>query len=443
MKDLKIYFTSDLHGYVYPTDYVNTTEKNIGILNIINSFEKDDNTLIIDGGDTIQGSPFTNYLSNTDFDVHPIATIFNEGQYDFVTLGNHDFNYGKKYLKKYLDNLNAKCVCANVIDNTGELPIQPYQIKTMANGLEVGILGITTDFINRWERPENIENINITRLLTGHQHIPISNKTIFGTHIVQTPHNGSKFVKLNLTIDDNGSINIISSLEEIKLNPNKEMFNKFLPLENKVQEWLDTPVGFLSTELQPGDRLEMALNGSHLANFINQIQLETSDADISCTAFANVIHGFNKNISVRNILSTYPYPNTLVVLEVNREILKLALERSASYFNNDNGNISISQSFLKPKLEHYNYDYFANIEYTFDLNKEVGNRVVSIKYKGEELNYTKKLTLVMNNYRASGAGGYECYDKCKVVKEIVLEMPEIIINYFKNNPNVTVDLKIQ
>ena len=56
MKDLKIYFTSDLHGYVYPTDYVNTTEKNIGILNIINSFEKDDNTLIIDGGDTIQGS---------------------------------------------------------------------------------------------------------------------------------------------------------------------------------------------------------------------------------------------------------------------------------------------------------------------------------------------------------------------------------------------------
>ena len=95
MKDLKIYFTSDLHGYVYPTDYVNTTEKNIGILNIINSFEKDDNTLIIDGGDTIQGSPFTNYLSNTDFDVHPIATIFNEGQYDFVTLGNHDFNMVK------------------------------------------------------------------------------------------------------------------------------------------------------------------------------------------------------------------------------------------------------------------------------------------------------------------------------------------------------------
>ena len=217
------------------------------------------------------------------------------------------------------------------------------------------------------------------------------------------------------------------------------MYDKFLPLENKVQHWLDTPVGFLDSELQPTSHLDMALNGSNLANFINQVQLETSKADISCTSFANVIKGFNKNVTVRDILSTYPYPNTLAVIEVNREILKLALERCASYFDNDNGKISISENFLKPKVEHYNYDYFANINYTFDLNKEVGNRVVSIKYKNEELSNDETLTLVMNNYRSSGAGGYEFYENCKVIKEILVEMPEIIINYFKNNPKVVVD----
>ena len=63
MKKLKIYFTSDLHGYVYPTDYIEKDKKNIGLLNIISNLQKDDNTLIIDGGDTIQGSPFTNFLS--------------------------------------------------------------------------------------------------------------------------------------------------------------------------------------------------------------------------------------------------------------------------------------------------------------------------------------------------------------------------------------------
>lgn len=45
----------------------------------------------------------------------------------------------------------------------------------------------------------------------------------------------------------------------------------------------------------------------------------------------------------------------------------------------------------------------------------------------------------MNNYRASGAGGYEFYTDCKVVKEVLIEMPDLIIDYFKNNKNVIVD----
>ena len=495
MKNLKIYFTSDLHGYVYPTDYVDRSQKNIGLLNIINQFEKDGNTLIIDAGDTIQGSPFTNYLSTAEFDVHPIATIFNKAGYDYITLGNHDFNYGFDYLKKYLCNLDAKCLCANVDDKTNELGILPYDIKTLENGLKVGIIGFTTDFINIWERAENLANFTINDtissikpyydelkgnvdvligvyhggfeydleshkklsetkeniaykicnelgfdlLLTGHQHMEISDIDLHGTHIVQTPHNGSKFIELNLEFDNDQIQSVTSKLIDVELNPNKEMYDKFLPLEEKVQQWLDTPVGFLDTELQPSAHLDMALNGSSLANFINQIQLSESCADIACTSFANVIKGFEKNVTVRDIMSTYPYPNTLVVYEVNRKYLELALERCASYFDFKDGEVTISDRFLKPKVEHYNYDYFANLNYTFDITKEVGNRVTSIVYNGKELDHDTTLKLVMNNYRASGAGGYEFYTECKVVKEILMEMPDIIIDYFKNNTNVTVD----
>ncbi|MGL5314187.1 MAG: bifunctional metallophosphatase/5'-nucleotidase [Peptostreptococcaceae bacterium] len=495
MKNLKIYFTSDLHGYVYPTDYVDKSEKNIGLLNIINQFEKDGNTLIIDAGDTIQGSPFTNYLNNSEFDVHPIATIFNKGGYDYITLGNHDFNYGYDYLKKYLCNLDAKCLCSNVIDKTDSLGILPYDVKTLENGLKIGVIGFTTDFINIWERAENLTNFTINDtlssikpyydeiknhvdiligiyhggfeydldshkklsstkeniaykicnelqfdlLLTGHQHMEISDIDLHGTHIVQTPHNGSKFIELNLEFDNNKIQNISSELKNVELNPNKEMYNMFLPLEEKVQQWLDTPVGFLDTELQPLSHLEMALASSELANFINQIQLSESNADIACTSFANSIKGFDKDVTVRDIMSTYLYPNTLVVLEITRKELKLALERCASYFDYNNGDIAISDIFLKPKVEHYNYDYFANIDYTIDITKEVGNRVTSIIYNGKELDDNTKLTLVMNNYRASGAGGYEFYTECKIVKEILMEMPDIIIDYFKNNKNVVVD----
>lgn len=495
MKKLKIYFTSDLHGYVYPTDYRDDKKKNMGMLNIINQFHKDGNTLIIDGGDTIQGSPFTNYLSNNEFDVHPIASIINEGQYDYITLGNHDFNYGYDYLKKYLNNLNAKCICANVDNKTKELSILPYDIKVMENGLRLGIIGFTTDFINRWERPNNIINFTISDtfsavkksyeevknkcdlligiyhggfendlesheklsntseniaykiceefdfhiLLTGHQHMEIPGHYLHNTYIAQTPPNGTKFLDLNLELHEDLSLNINSTLKTVELNPNKTMYNKFLNLENQVQQWLDTPVGFLDVELQPSTHIDMAVNGSYLANFINQVQLDSSGADISVTSFANSIKGFNKDVTVRDITSTYMFPNTLAILEVDRKTLKLALERCASYFEYVDGKLQVSERFLKPKVEHYNYDYFSNLNYTFDLTKEIGNRVVSMKFKGKDVNNNDTFTLAMNNYRATGAGGYDFYRDCKVEGEILKEMPDIIIDYFRAHKQVVVD----
>ncbi|MEG0307978.1 MAG: bifunctional UDP-sugar hydrolase/5'-nucleotidase [Clostridium sp.] len=495
MKKLKIYFTSDLHGYIYPTDYRDDSEKNMGLLNIINEFNKDGNTLIIDAGDTIQGSPFTNYLSNTDFTLHPIATIMNQGKYDYVTLGNHDFNYGYDYLEKYINNLDAKCLCTNVVDKTNDIPILPCDIKTLENGLKVGVIGFTTDFINRWERPSNLENFTVSDtftsinshydkiknqcdiligiyhggfeydldshkelsktkeniayklckefdfdiLLTGHQHMEIHGHFLHGTYIAQTPPNGTKFLELNLELNENLSKNISSSLKKVSINPNKEMYNKYLDVENDVKQWLDTPVGFLDIELQPTTHIDMALNGSYLANFINQIQLAESGADISVTSFANSIKGFNKNVTVRDITSTYMFPNTLSILEVSGKVLKLALERSASYFDKKNGEFCVSDLFLKPKVEHYNYDYFANLNYSFDLTKEVGNRVTSMKFKDKEITENDKLTLAMNNYRATGAGGYDFYTDCKIVKEVLNEMPDIIIDYFKTHKNVVVD----
>lgn len=496
MKSLRIYFTSDVHGYVYPTDYLDNDRKDIGLLNCMNHYQKDGNTLIIDGGDTIQGSPFTNYLSSKPLNKHPMADIMNVARYDYVTFGNHEFNYGYEYLKSYINHLDGKCLCTNIKDTTGGIDILPYDIKVMENGLKVGVIGFTTDFITRWERPCNIENFliedvytsiencfNIVKeqvdivigiyhggfehelttnkklseskeniaykicknfdfdiLLTGHQHMPIDGQYLHGTYIVQTPHNGTRFIQLTMNYDEEtGEKNFESSLKVASLPPKQDVYDKYLSLEDEVQRWLDTPVGHLSQELNPEDHLTMARQGSFLANFINQIQLEESGADIACTSFANVIKGFHKNVTVRDILATYPYPNTLVVLKVSKDVLKKALERCASYFDYKDGEISISESFLKPKVEHYNYDYFSNLTYTFDLKNEVGNRVTSISYQGKELTNEDTLSLVMNNYRSSGAGGYEFYCECQVEKEILTEMPELIINYFTKNSFVDVD----
>lgn len=495
MKNLKIYFTSDVHGYIYPTDYTDTTVKPQGYLCMMEQFKKDGNTLIIDGGDTIQGSPFTTYISKKNLPQNPLATVLNAAGYDYITLGNHDLNYGYDYLSTYLNGLDAKCLCTNVHDKTSKLPIFPSAIHTLENGLKVGLIGVSTDFIPIWEKPENLVNFTVEDtlasikphfdalrtqvdvmigvyhggfaydlethkplstttenvaydicknfdfdiLLTGHQHLPISQKDLFGTHIVQTPHYGTSFAEVQATVNGVGTVHVTSSLIKTAGNYNQKIYTELLPLETEVQEWLDQPVGFLSNDLLPDAPLAMALNGSLLANFINQVQLDRSGAAISCCSFANSIKGFDKEVTVRDIVSTYIYPNTLLVLEVTGAIIKEALENVASYFHNENGDISVSEKFTKPKVAHYNYDYFAPLHYTFDLTKPVGQRVVTMELNGQSVTADTALTLVMNNYRYSGVGGYSMYPSCKVVKEILVEMPEIIIDYFEKNKNVVVD----
>ena len=136
MPKLTIYFTSDTHGYLYPNNFADKQPRNMGLLSMC--FPKDENTLVIDGGDTIQGSPLT-YLCKQKGRNLPIAAAMNDRGYDYITLGNHDFNNGYIYLKKHLEELNAKCLCANVEDKKGELPILPAAVHTLGNGLRVGL----------------------------------------------------------------------------------------------------------------------------------------------------------------------------------------------------------------------------------------------------------------------------------------------------------------
>ena len=95
---LTIFYTSDTHGYLYPTDFVSPGLREQGLFRM--RFPKDGNTLVIDGGDTIQGSPLTYYCHSKGLPM-PCARAMNALGYDYVTLGNHDFNYGYETLKAH------------------------------------------------------------------------------------------------------------------------------------------------------------------------------------------------------------------------------------------------------------------------------------------------------------------------------------------------------
>ena len=114
------------------------------------------------------------------------------------------------------------------------------------------------------------------------------------------------------------------------------------------------------------------------------------------------------------------------------------MEKSATYFVLEDGKVKVNESFLKPKVQHYNYDTFGGMTYEVDLNREFGDRIISIKKDNEDINLDKEYTIVMNNYRATNTAIYPSYEGAKIVGEVNLDISEIIINYIQNKKKVNV-----
>jgi 2',3'-cyclic-nucleotide 2'-phosphodiesterase/3'-nucleotidase len=481
-KMLRLYFTSDVHGHFFPVDYATGGKRDSGLLSCVKYFSKDGDTLIIDAGDTIQGSPFSMYARQLPTGPRLLAGALNRAGYDYITLGNHDFNYGREYLKDYLQALDAKCLCANV---SGDLPLAASSIHTLANGLRVGIVGIVTDHVNVWERPEHLEGLAVgdpfaaakaaleeiknqsdvtlciyhggfecdfetdepltsstehigarlcreldfDLLLTGHQHRAIEGRLYHGTYIVQPRPNAEHFLYIEGEMRAN-RMHFTSAFHVPDGSCRPQDTGPLQHTEDEVQRWLDEPVGRLDRPLPLSDRVNMALNGAPMADFSNQMQLKITGAQLSCASIANQLPGFDCEVRLRDIIANYPFNDVLVVLEVTGEVLRLVMERAASYLEiGSNGRPEVASRFLLPKTEHYNYDFFAGITYTADLRRPVGQRVVEIIYQGCAVRPGHKFTLCTTSYRASGTGGYEAYRRCPVIHRGQTEIHDVIRQY--------------
>lgn len=246
---------------------------------------------------------------------------------------------------------------------------------------------------------------------------------IDNTFAIETPANGTKAAVIEIDTEDK---KISTSFIEPKLEENY-LIKKYESIEKKVQDYLDMPIAKLSCDYLPEDKIKMATEGSVLADLINKIQREYTSSDISITSFANVVSGLKKNLTTRDVLNTYRFPNTVIVLEIDGKTLRKALEQNYTYIEYD-GEYKIAKRFLEPKEEHYNFDFFYGINFEFNLKKESGNKIGKIYFKEREIKDEDKFSIVMNNYRATGAGGFDMHKKLKVLKNYD---KEIIRNTFK------------
>ena len=159
--------TTDMHGRVFPIDYYTNKYDNVGIAKVATLIkeakQKDPNLLLVDSGDTIQGTPleyFHNKRNNTPPD--PMMLTMSALHYDAMTVGNHEYNFGLKVLEKARSEAKFPWLSANTYNNQvkGDPSnyYTPYIIKEV-NGVRVGVLGLTTPGIPNWENVPNYQGL--------------------------------------------------------------------------------------------------------------------------------------------------------------------------------------------------------------------------------------------------------------------------------------------
>jgi 2',3'-cyclic-nucleotide 2'-phosphodiesterase / 3'-nucleotidase len=501
--DFKIIYTSDVHGQLSAHNFALNQIDPCGLSRIKTYLDQIKTPfLLLDNGDFLQGSVMLDYHREIDQQTaSPVSKTMNLLGYDYYTLGNHDFNYGMTHLKQTVKEINGQLICANIFNNQDERVFSPYEIKTFDNGLRIGIIGAVTHYIPHWEKPKHIEGIvfkdayqtikacvheikdkvdlvvvlyhggfeknldtgvNIGRLtdenqgyaisqisgidvlLTGHQHVPIYKKMPNGMVVIQTGLNAFDFGQVDLSfIKDDSGWHLQKNegcLIKATHKEHPDVLNTLESLYQKTQNYLDEIIGTTKNDMRITDPLSLRAKKHPLIQMMNDLQLALSGAEVSAASLPNQPIGLNSTITLRDLAANFIYPNTFVKLEIAGEQLKKAIERTAEYYTSINGKLSIDDSFLYPKVEHYNVDIFDGIEYVIDARKPKGDKLISCTYKGAPLKDDQKLTIVLNNYRAIGGGDYPMYASCKVIASYDVTLFDLFKEYIVKHQNIDIDV---
>ena len=156
-KTVTILATSDMHGNIWGYSYEDGKESaNNGMARLYTYIEQvraeNPNTILIDGGDDIQGTIMTDDLANKNPDAeHPVISAMNFMKYDAMTLGNHEFNWGIDSMLKIVGQANFPVLGANVLNKDGKPVTGSGWTIVERDGVKVAVIGVCTPDIPIWD----------------------------------------------------------------------------------------------------------------------------------------------------------------------------------------------------------------------------------------------------------------------------------------------------
>lgn len=404
-------------------------------------------------------------------------------------------DYGWDWLQKVQKDAKFPILSANLVEkDTGKSAMTPYVIKEVG-GVKVGIIGLTTAESNTVTPPYNLAghwfedavetagkyikelrpkvdilivsahmgfewgndtktfkyltplregNVadaivmkypEIDVLITGHDHYNISPFIKNGVLCVQPTNWGQGLAKMDITLEKSGDKWKVVKKEGVtlpvdsKVEANSEVLELAKPYHDTTVSYVDSPIGEALGDI---DGSTCRVEDNAMLDLIHEVQLKMTGAEISIAAMLPTTPPVWKKgpIKVRDVYSLYIYDNTLWKEEITGKDLKDAIEHSMKYYNvYDFG--ATDTPLVNQNIRAYNFDTVQGVEYVVDISKPIGQRVVSLTYKGAPVTPSQKFTIAVNNYRGNGGGGYTMFSSTKATWMSVDEIRNYMIDYIK------------
>ncbi len=463
---LTIIGTSDTHGNIWGYSYEDMKESTGDGLARVSTYvsqvrEENPNTILVDAGDTIQGTIMTDDLYSKDTTDHPVPAALDYMGYDAWVLGNHEFNFGVDTLKEIIAQTDMPVLAANIKNADGSYFTGAGYTIVERGDVKVAIIGVTTPNIPRWDGTKQgvadltfesmadavadcIEEIGdgadvimvsthaglsaeystdgadaaqtildkcpeVDVLQLGHTHTTYINND-GAIPVGETKNNAGEVVRYDLTLNADKEITsaTVETVSMKGVEPDQGL--RDVPAVKAAQEKAvsfiqDNVLGHAAADFQPANEIkglpEGRLQDTAVIDLIGTVQLENSGADVTAVALFKDTSDLKKgDLNYGNMFDIYKYPNVLYTVEVTGAEMKAYMEWAAECWNQwQPEDINIS---FNPDKAGYLHDHFIGLNYEVNLSKPAGERIENVTFQGEPLTDDMTLTLCVNDYRYTG-----------------------------------------
>lgn len=486
--------TTDLHGNLYPLDYYTNRPANRGLAKIATLIAQvraaQPHVLLLDSGDTIQGTPLAFYFARKDTSkTNPTVAVMNALRYDAMAAGNHEFNFGLDVLLKAKRESKFPWLAANIEGPaSGNEHFQSYIIKEVG-GVRVGIVGFITPGVPRWEIPahyrgysfkpivetakavipevrkkvdllvviahsglerdpqtgesrsvdqiqgenailalaEQVPGIDV--ILYGHSHREMPQLLVNGVLLAQARNWGQSLARADVTMERaaDGKWRVASKKSTV------------IPVTDDVQ-----PDPEILALARPYHEATQAYLDAPVATSSTTLAAQT--ARYEDHPFVDLIHRVQLEYGQADISMA-----TMFLTSAQIDAGPVTVRELASLYIYENTlyTVELTGAQVREVLEHaasfypawpvpegqrlrlpgFNADCAQGVEYEVDLTQPVGQRIRKLARKGQPLDPAAKFRVAINNYRYAGGGYYKTYQNLPILYRSPQEVRELLIEH--------------